>query len=146
MTVIWLILALVTAMAEALTVQMVSIWFTVGAVGACITSLFTDNIIIQIGVFVVLTLAALLVTRPLVQKLRATPPEPTNADRYIGRTAVVVSEIDNDRAAGQVKVDNSVWSARSADGSVIPKGAKTKVASIEGVKLIVQEYNSNSEI
>ena len=31
----------------------------------------------------------------------------------------------------------SVWTARSADGSVIAQGARVKVEAIDGVKLIV---------
>ena len=84
MTIFWLIFTVVTAVLEGLTVQLVSVWFAIGGLAACITSLFTDSIPIQAVVFVVVTAIALVVTRPLVKKLRKKKAEPTNADRYDG--------------------------------------------------------------
>ena len=137
MTVVWLALAIVMAVAEAATVQLVSIWFVVGAVAACVTSLITDNLIIQIIVFVAVTTAALLITRPLVKKMKEKAPEPTNSDRCIGKEGTVITKIDNSSAVGQVRVGSSVWSARSEDNSVIAEDTRVTVTAIEGVKLIV---------
>ena len=139
MTIFWLIFTVVTAVLEGLTVQLVSVWFAIGGLAACITSLFTDSIPIQAVVFVVVTAIALVVTRPLVKKLRKKKAEPTNADRYIGKTAVVVERIDNENATGLVKVDNQKWTARSVDGSPIEEGLTVTVAAIEGVKLMVRK-------
>lgn len=139
MTIFWLALAVVTAVLEACTVQLVSIWFTIGAAAACITSLFTDNIIIQVIVFVAVTALALAVTRPLVSRMKKRKAEPTNADRYIGKAAVVVAAVDNDKAEGMVKVDNQKWTARSENGEPIAEGESVTVTAIEGVKLIVRK-------
>lgn len=127
------------ALLEALTVQMVSIWFAIGAAGGYVTSLFTDNIIIQVAVALVLTGITLVVTRPLSKRLINTKKTHTNSDKYIGKTAVVTIDIDNVSAVGQVKVENSVWSAKSADDSIIEKDSKVLVKSIEGVKLVVEK-------
>ncbi|MBQ9248372.1 MAG: NfeD family protein [Ruminococcus sp.] len=139
MTIFWLIFTVVMAVLEGVTVQLVSVWFAIGGLAACITSLFTDNILIQSVVFVIVTAIALAVTRPLVKKLRKKKAEPTNADRYLGKTAVVVTEIDNSVPRGMVKVDNEKWTARSLDGAVIPEGTSVTVEAIEGVKLIVKQ-------
>ena len=137
MTIIWLVIAVVMGVTEACTVQLVSVWFAIGSAAACITSLFTDQIYIQVIVFVVVTAIALAVTRPLVKRLKRKRPEATNADRYIGKSAVVVEAIDNDHAKGLVKVDNEKWTARSVDGQLIEPGDRVVVTAIEGVKLIV---------
>ena len=139
MTIIWLVIAVVMGVTEACTVQLVSVWFAIGSAAACITSLFTDQIYIQVIVFVVVTAIALAVTRPLVKKLKRKRPEATNADRYIGKSAVVVELIDNDHAKGLVKVDNEKWTARSVDGQLIEPGDRVVVTAIEGVKLIVDK-------
>jgi membrane protein implicated in regulation of membrane protease activity len=139
MTIIWLVIAVVMGVTEACTVQLVSVWFAIGSAAACITSLFTDQIYIQVIVFVVVTAIALAVTRPLVKKLKRKRPEATNADRYIGKSAVVVEAIDNDHAKGLVKVDNEKWTARSVDGQLIEPGDRVVVTAIEGVKLIVDK-------
>ena len=139
MTIIWLVIAVVMGVTEACTVQLVSVWFAIGSAAACITSLFTDQIYIQVIVFVVVTAIALAVTRPLVKKLKRKRPEATNADRYIGKSAVVVEMIDNDHAKGLVKVDNEKWTARSVDGQLLEPGDRVVVTAIEGVKLIVDK-------
>ena len=137
MTIIWLVIAVVMGVTEACTVQLVSVWFAIGSAAACITSLFTDQIYIQVIVFVVVTAIALAVTRPLVKKLKRKRPEATNADRYIGKHGIVVQDIDNAHAKGMVKVDNEKWTARSADAQPIKQGESIIVTAIEGVKLIV---------
>lgn len=138
-TIIWLVAAVVMAIIEASTVQLVSIWFAIGAVAGCITSLFTESIPIQLIVFAAVSALALIVTRPLVKRIKVKRAEATNADRYIGKTGVVIDTIDNAAAKGLVKVGNTTWSARSLDGKPIEKGASVIVAAIEGVKLMVKE-------
>lgn len=138
MTIVWLIFAVVMGIIEACTVQLVSIWFAVGGAAACITSLFTDSLVIQIIVFVAVSAIALAVTRPLVKRLKKKKAEATNADRFIGKKAVVLTAINNDLAQGMVQVDHEKWTARSDNGEPIPKGATVIVTAIEGVKLIVK--------
>ncbi len=137
-TLIWLIVAFVMATFEAVTVQLVSIWFAIGAVAGCITSLITGNLTIQLVVFAVVSALALLITRPIVKHIKVKKAEATNADRYLGKSAVVTEAIDNAAATGLVRVDSSVWTARSFDGKPIEEGASVTVAAIEGVKLIVK--------
>ena len=138
-TIIWLIIAIAMGVLEACTVQLVSLWFAIGGAAACITSLFTDKLTIQLIVFVVVTAVALVATRPIVKRMKQKRPEATNADRYIGKHAVVLEAIDNDHAKGLAKVDNEKWTARSANGQPIEKGARVIVTAIEGVKLIVKK-------
>ena len=87
--------------------------------------------------FVGVSFAALLLTRPLVKKFSTPKIQRTNIDRIIGERAIVTEEIDNLRAIGIVKADGKSWSARSADGSIIPAGSVVEVQKIDGVKLIV---------
>ena len=47
---------------------MTCIWFAIGALAACVTSLFTGNWIIQAIVFIVVTVIVLLVLRPIAVK------------------------------------------------------------------------------
>ena len=124
---------------EAATNQLVSIWFAVGGIAALIAALCGAPVYAQWILFVVLSLAALLCTRPFVKKLTRFRREDTNAGRCIGQGAVVTEAIDNTQAVGQVKVLGSVWSARSVRGTVIPAGTEVVVREIEGVKVIVEE-------
>lgn len=134
---IWIAVIVAAVVVEVASMQLLSIWFAIGGIAALITSFLTDSIAIQIIVFIVVSAIALALIFPVVRKSMKKEHEKTNADRYVGKLAVVTEEISNINAKGQVKVDNQIWSARSEDGSDFPVGTKVKVLRIEGVKLIV---------
>ena len=108
-----------------------------GSLVALIANFCGANILVQAALFVGVSFAALLLTRPLVKKFSTPKIQRTNIDRIIGERAIVTEEIDNLRAIGVVKADGKSWSARSADGSIIPAGSVVEVQKIDGVKLIV---------
>ncbi len=132
---IWFIVFLVMLIVELMTVNLVSIWFSIGALGAMLTAYFTDSIVIQIIVFIVVSIISLLITKPLVKKFKGFDITPTNSDRVIGKTGEVTKKIDNN-SYGEVKVFGNTWTATSKE--VIDVGEKVKVLNIEGVKLIVE--------
>ena len=104
------------------------------------TALWIGAIIVaQLVIFLVVSAAALAATRPLVRKFTAGKAVPTNADRVLGAHGKVTETIDNDNAKGAVYVDGKTWTARSADGAVIPAGARVRIQGMEGVKLLVRE-------
>lgn len=134
---VWIAFAVFMLICEALTTQLVSIWFVIGGACAALSCMFTDNILIQSIVFIVVSLACLIVTRPLVKKMKL-KKEPTNSDRLIGRVGIVTVDIVNKLGEGQVNVDGKVWSAKSFDDREIKSGANVRISSIEGVKLVVE--------
>ena len=138
MLIFWLVLLILLIVVEAVTAQMVTIWFAAGAAAALVAELLNAQVWLQWVVFIAVSASALIATRPLVRKLTKTRVQPTNADRCIGQTAVVMQEIDNVAGKGQVYVNGVTWTARSADGSVIGKDEKVTVEKIDGVKLIVK--------
>lgn len=138
MLIFWIVLLILLIVVEAVTAQMVTIWFAAGAAAAIVAELLNAQVWLQWVVFIVVSAVALVATRPLVKKLTRTKVQPTNADRCIGRIAVVTEEIDNIAGKGQVSVNGITWTARSSDGSVIGKDERVTVEKIEGVKLIVK--------
>lgn len=136
--IMWIVIAVLAAIIEGCTTQLVSLWFAIAAVVTAIVSIFTDNIILQLVVFVIISTVCIAATRPLARKLRSSTGDiPTNCDRYLGKIADVIVDINNIEAVGQVKVEGSVWSARSSTGEPLPAGTKVIVNKIEGVKMIV---------
>lgn len=135
--IVWIAMLAVFIVIEAATAQLVTIWFAVGALAALATALAHGPIALQVVVFVVVSIIALIATRPLVRKITNKKEARLNADRCIGNTAIVTETINNIDGSGMAKTDGKVWTARSADGSIIPEGAQVKVDKIEGVKLIV---------
>ena len=49
---IWLLVAVILGIIEISTTNLVSIWFVISSLLAMVSSLFTDNILIQITIFV----------------------------------------------------------------------------------------------
>ncbi|MGN0520341.1 MAG: NfeD family protein [Candidatus Fimenecus sp.] len=141
LTVIWIVLLVLFLILEAATVQLVSAWFALGALCALLANLCGVGVIWQIVLFLVVSAICLIATRPLVKKMTATKIQKTNADRCIGEEAVVLEEINNLKSTGLVKAMGNTWTARSADGSVIPKDAIVIVRKMEGVKLIVSQQS-----
>lgn len=134
----WIILTVALVVIEAVTVQLMTIWFAVGAIGGLIASAFNLEIWLQILIFVAVSAIALIVTRPIVRRFTNTIKEPTNADRYIGQTAVVTEPIDNIHGKGAVTIGGLEWTARTADGTNVEKDALVTVEKIDGAKFIVK--------
>ena len=140
MTAVWVILMIIFLVIEGIVPGLVSIWFALGALAALISSMLGAQIWLQATWFVVISLLALVVTRPLAKKYVNSRVTPTNADRIVGTDCVVTEEIDNLRGTGAVLADGKTWTARMAspDGKA-PKGTVVKALRIEGVRLIVTE-------
>ena len=143
MNLVWAIAIVVFAVLEAVTVGLASIWFAVGALAALIFSVLGAGLWLQIIAFVVVSAAALILTRPLVSKYVNSRSQPTNADRLIGTKCIVTEKIDNLASTGTVNANGKLWTARSSDGSVIDAESLVKVEKIEGVKLIVTSVSEN---
>lgn len=140
----WLVLVIVFGVIEGVTPQLASIWFAGGALAALIVSLFRVDVWIQAVVFVGVSALLLALTRPLVKKRLRAAVVPTNSDAAIGKVAVVTERIDNTGATGFVRLDGTLWTARSADGSPVEEGEEVIVDRIEGVKLIVSRKTENA--
>ena len=132
----WFIAFVILLVIEFVTVNLVTIWFAIGAVAAIITTIFTDSILIQSIVFVVVSVRALLITKPLINKFKKFEVEPTNSDRVIGKVGEVTQKIGKNKY-GEVKVYGNTWTASSKQ--VINVGERVKVLSIDGVKLVVEK-------
>lgn len=133
----WLIVLAILIFIEIITLGLTTIWFAGGALVAFIVSLFYDNLLVEVILFLVISLALLYFTRPLVLKYFNPKRTRTNYEGVIGKEALVTITINNINAEGQVIVDGQEWSARSQLGNTIEKGTKVTVQSIQGVKLFV---------
>ena len=131
----WLSIVVALAILEIATVNLVSIWFVVSGVLAMITSLFTDNIIIQARIFIIFGIIFMLLTKKIVKKIIPNK-EKTNLDRIIGMTGIVISKITKNKP-GEVKVDGKVWTATS--NMTINENEPVKILEINSTKLKVEK-------
>ena len=139
----WLIASGVFFIVEILTVGFLVFWLGVAALLAMITSFITTNVAVQTAVFVIASAILIPCTRKLSEKIsKKTQTLPTNVYRIIGKEGVVLEDIKALEYTGKVKVSGQIWSAISDMN--IPKDAKIKVLSVDGVKLKVEVINTVS--
>lgn len=136
MTVFWFIAVIILLLIELVTLNLVTIWFALGSVSAMVVSLYIDSIVIQVIIFIVVSIISLLVTKPVIKRFKLTKITPTNSDMIIGKIGIVTKKIESNKY-GEVKVYGNTWTA-SGD-SEIDVGTRVKVLSISGVKLIVEK-------
>ncbi len=135
----WLAVMIVLLIIEGVVPGLVSVWFAAGALAAMISALFEAPFWLQTVWFLIVSIASLCLTRPLVKKYVNSKVQPTNADALIGKECIVIESIDNIAGEGAVKISGQVWTARSTDDSVkIAQGKIVTVKEIRGVKLIVE--------
>ena len=135
---IWLGLVIVCCIFEACTTSLTTIWFAGGAMVSFVLALFKVPEWIQMIVFVIISVALLILTRPFVVKILKVGNVKTNIDSIIGQKATVIEDINNAQNTGRVTVKGQEWTARARDDDeVILKGTVVEVSEIAGVKLIV---------
>lgn len=136
---LWLAAAIILAIVEANTVQLVSIWFAVGALAAMVPAIIGMDFTAQFAVFTVVSILVLAITRPFVKKKLTVQKTETNSRALIGKVAKVIQPIDNLQSQGRVMVEDMDWSARSENGELIDVGEEVLIKEIQGVKLIVEK-------
>lgn len=140
LTLTWLIIFIFLIFVEIATVNLVSIWFAIGAIASCILSIYVDNQIIQLGCFVITSTICLILTKSIISKIKNHKITPTNLDRVIGDIGIVTEDIDEFNN-GEVKVDGKTWTATSKE--TLKVGTKVKIVSINGVKLNVKSIKED---
>lgn len=138
MGMIWLIAVIVFIILEAVTYQIVSIWFVFGAAGGLIAYLLGADFYWQLGIFIAVSAVLLAVFRPLSMKLIKKPDLKTNAESLIGKNVLITREVSNIKGTGQGRLNGMVWTVRGDTDEVIPAGETARVKKIEGVKLIAE--------
>ena len=134
---VWLAVAAIAAIIEAFSWGLVTMWFVVGALAAFGVAFAGFDLAVQLVVFLVVSIACLVLLRPVIIKYRkhgeaheATP---------VGSEAVVVEEVDPESMRGRVETpDHMTWAALSSDGTTIEVGAHVRVVEQKSVKLVVE--------
>src|SRR5688572_26750649 len=132
----WLGLAVVLGIVEVTSLDLVFAMLAAGAIAAAGTALVTDNLVIQVLVAMVVSVAGLAVVRPVALRHLHTPHAIQTG------TAALVGVLEPvGRDDGRVKVKGEVWSARTYDphASVIEAGRSVQIVEIDGATALVYE-------
>jgi len=139
----WVGAALVLAVVEMLSLDLVFIMLAGGALGGGVVAAAGGPVWLQFVVACVVSVLLLFTIRPwLLQHLRGRQPlVETNAAAHVGRPAVVIATVTE--TGGRVKLAGEVWSARLADdgvpnsSAILPEGTEVRVVRIDGATAVV---------
>ncbi|MDR0878996.1 MAG: NfeD family protein, partial [Treponema sp.] len=112
-------------------------WFAIAALVMVFLSFLPIPLPGQLIIFLVISAALLIFTRPVAIKKFKMGKEKTNVDSLVGMDALVTKDI-TEFEKGEVKLNGQIWSARSETNGEIKTGTKCTVVRIEGVQAIVR--------
>ena len=137
---IWLGLFILLLVIEIITVGLTTIWFAAGALAALAANVLGADLIIQIIIFLAVSVVLLIFTRPWAEKHLNRKRVRTNYEREIGKVIRITEKVDNLDQTGKSVVDGQEWTVRSRnDSDIFEAGALTRVVAVSGVKLIVEK-------
>ena len=140
-TMVWLAAMIILIIIEIVTVGLTTIWFAIGALVAIIVSMLGGGIILQMTVFLFISLGMLIFTRPLAMRYINNTRTRTNYEGIIGKVVRITQDVDNIAEKGCAVVNGQEWTVRAVNvRSRIAAGSLAKVVDIKGVRLIVEKY------
>jgi len=133
----WVAAALVAAILEVTSLNLVFVMLALGALAGAVTAFAGGGVPLQVIAFVAVSAGMLMVARPIGLKYlrRSTPAVATNVAALLGRDAEALTELTS--RGGQVKLAGEVWSARLEGPAVIPAGTSVRVVAIDGATAVV---------
>lgn len=143
--IVWLVLLIVFVLLEASTVQLICIWFAAGSLAAMLVSILGGALWLQLLVFFTVSIVLFSMFWPMVKKRLNPKLVPTNTDALVGKLCVVTEDIDPVEG-GRVKLGDVTWSARSANGEILPAGANVRILKIQGAKVFVEQIKKEVEV
>lgn len=134
---LWIGIFILSLLVELMTVSLISIWFSIGAIAAFIVEYLGYSIGVQWIVFIVVSFILVLVTKPFTKKVLQKKVEKTNIDAWVGMEVEVLKEIAPHRD-GEVKKDGIVYDARVVGEETIPAGEWVMIDHLEGNTIYVR--------
>jgi len=137
--VIWLIAAAALGVAEMLTTTLALGLVAVGALAAALTETVGGPPLLQLAVFVAVSMTGIVLIRPLaLRRLKRRTTFPTGTAALVGQTGYVLADVSPH--AGRIRIGGEEWSARPYDeSSVIPAGSAVDVLQIKGATALVHK-------
>ena len=133
---LWILGALVCGIVEVMAVSFVFLMFAIGALAAGIADACGANLTVQVIVFIVVSIALLVILRPFLKGRidRSSGYVPSNTDSLIGKTGYVTETVGERH--GRIQFSGGEWSART-EGPTLPVGAEVRVDRIDGATAVV---------
>jgi membrane protein implicated in regulation of membrane protease activity len=137
--VVWMLVAAALAVGEVFTVAFLLGLIALAALAAGFVAALGASVLVQLVVFIGVSIASLALIRPVAKAHLRTPARlRTGTAALVGARAVVIERVDD--LGGRVRIGGEEWSARAfLEGQVIEPGTRVEVAAIEGATALVVE-------
>ncbi|GAB4276983.1 MAG: hypothetical protein Kow0056_07990 [Coriobacteriia bacterium] len=134
----WVVLAVILIVLEIFTAGFFMLPFGIGAIAAAVVTVFAEEAVVwQWVAFLLVSFVSLVALRRVAARITHEPPEKVGADRVLGKTGIVIEELDPTSTKGRVRIETEEWRAETPDGTPLPVGVKVRVERIEGARVIV---------
>ena len=140
MWIVWLVVFVLSIIIEACTLELVSIFFSLGSIVALILSFITGvPYYIELVVFVVLSVISLVALRPVMSKILNKEKRLTNIDEFVGKEVRLTKAYHQDDL-GETKIDSVIWRVLNIEEKEpMEVGQEVLIVSVKGNKLVVKK-------
>lgn len=134
---IWLAAFAIFLILEIITPSMMFVGFSIAALVSGIFTFFMPEAYYwQIGIFIIVSIILLPLTRKMAKKITKESPSESNVDALIGKVGLVTKAIDPD-LGGQVLLGGETWWAMADEA--IGENEKVTVSSVVGTRVHVNK-------
>lgn len=134
---IWVVATLILGFGEIVTAGFFMLPFAVGAFVAAILAWTGVDPVVQLLVFIGVSIVALFILQKFVRKFDEHQP-PMGSNRMLGQTGRVIEAIDTTLGVGRVRVETEDWRA-TTDGPPLALDSVVRIVDIRGTRLVVEK-------
>ena len=139
---IWLGLMVLFGIGEMLTAGFFLLPFAIGAAVAAILAIVGVTVPVQMLAFIVVSIVALVAFQRFAKSDKE-PLYPVGVKRYVNSVAIVLEDVDSERATGMVRMENEEWRATTDWDRIIESGTPVRVVDVRGTRLVVEPVDQN---
>lgn len=140
MEVFWIGLIIALLIIEVITVGLTTIWFAGGALVALLAAFLNANEVVQIILFLAVSLVLMYFTRPWAMKYINSKHIKTNYEEAVGQLVRITEVVNNPEGTGTALLRGQEWTARSAQDEItFSVDEMAEVVEVAGVKLILKK-------
>lgn len=141
--IIWLIMLIIFVVIEIISTGITSVWMAVASGAAAVSAALDAPAWLQFVVFVGTSFILFAFVRPKVKRNYDLKKRRNSEQTLVGDRGLVISEVDNLKRIGLVRIRGREWNARcNENGVVLPEGTVVRIIEVLEDMVIVRPDDS----
>ena len=141
--IIWLIMLIIFVVIEIISTGITSVWMAVASGAAAVSAALDAPAWLQFVVFVGTSFILFAFVRPKVKRSYDLKKRRNSEQTLVGDRGLVISEVDNLKRIGLVRIRGREWNARcNENGVVLPEGTVVRIIEVLEDMVIVRPDDS----